>query len=241
MTKTEKLLSGKFYHIYNCGINGSPVFLDNNDYKRFVNLYETFIDPIAETYAYCLMGNHFHFLLKLRSNIRYKYTIDDKSIDSEKFQIMKWVTVDVDEHKEQKLSEASVPGSVQSSSMIKIPKPHLHFSHFFNAYAKYFNTRHKHHGSLWERPFKRKMIDNKNQLRNTLLYIHNNPVHHGFCDHPVEYPWCSYLSCIAIKPTKLNRTSVMGWFNNKAEFIRMHNEKMEISRIEKWLGLTGDG
>ncbi|HPR84549.1 MAG TPA: hypothetical protein PLG33_00780 [Prolixibacteraceae bacterium] len=67
------------------------------------------------------------------------------------------------------------------------------------------------------------------------MYIHNNPVHHGFCDHPVEYPWSSYLTCISIKPTKLHREQVIGWFDNQANFKYMHNQKVQVERIEQWL------
>ena len=31
----------------------------------------------------------------------------------------------------------------------------------------------------------------------------------SYYDHPVEYPWSSYLSCISIKPTKLHRETVL--------------------------------
>jgi len=72
-------------------------------------------------------------------------------------------------------------------------------------------------------------------LKQVILYIHNNPVHHGFCDHPVEYPWSSYLTCISIKPTKLHREQVIGWFDNQANFKYMHNQKVQVERIEQWL------
>ena len=62
----------------------------------------------------------------------------------------------------------------------KIPKAHLHFSHLFNAYSKYFNTRAGRHGALFERRFKRKEISDKDYFRKMVLYIHNNPVHHKF-------------------------------------------------------------
>ena len=70
-----------------------------------------------------------------------------------------------------------------------------------------------------------------------VLYIHNNPVHHGFCSHPVEYPWSSYLTCISEKQTKLQRDKVIGWFENAEKFKLAHNQKEEVSEIEEWLGL----
>jgi len=60
-------------------------------------------------------------------------------------------------------------------------------------------------------------------------------VNHGFCRRPEEYPWSSYQTWVSIKPTKLARKAVIGMFDDKANFIYMHNEKVEVIKIEKWL------
>ena len=43
------------------------------------------------------------------------------------------------------------------------------------------------------------------------------------------------LSCISVKPTKLHRDTVIGWFDDKANFEFMHSKKVEVKKIEKWL------
>jgi REP element-mobilizing transposase RayT len=118
-----------------------------------------------------------------------------------------------------------------------VGNPSLQFSKLFNSYVQAFNKRNNRHGSLFERPFKRKMIDNENYLKQVLLYIHNNPVHHGFCEHPMDYPWSSYLSCISLKQTKLQRDIVIGWFDDLGNFKQNHNSKIDIINIEKILEL----
>jgi REP element-mobilizing transposase RayT len=116
--------------------------------------------------------------------------------------------------------------------------PHQHFSNLFNAYTKAFNKRYTRHGNLFERPFKRKLIDHEAYLKQVISYIHNNPIHHRFCEHPVEYPWSSYLTCISVKPTKLQRDRVMGWFDDQANFKYLHNQKIEVEKIEDWLKIN---
>ena len=64
--KKEPLEFGKYYHIYNRGNNGIDVFLDNGNYEYFLKLYHQYIHPIAKTYAWCLMKNHFHLLVYIR-------------------------------------------------------------------------------------------------------------------------------------------------------------------------------
>ncbi|MDP3644086.1 MAG: hypothetical protein Q8S54_12960 [Bacteroidota bacterium] len=122
--------------------------------------------------------------------------------------------------------------------MTKKYKPETQFSHLFNSYAQAYNKRFGRTGSLFQHPFKRKLISHERYLKHVILYIHNNPVHHGFCSQAMEYPWSSYLSCISIKPTKLKRDAVIGWFDSDANFKNVHNEKIDFEKIEKWLGIN---
>ena len=65
-----------------------------------------------------------------------------------------------------------------------------------------------------------------------VFYIHNNPVHHGFCEDMIDYPWSSYVSVISLKPTKLQRDKVIGWFNSKSEFIEYHKQNHDDLAME---------
>jgi len=60
------LETGRYYHIYNRGINSCDLFTEEDNYNYFLNLYEKYIDPIADTFAWVLMPNHFHILIKLK-------------------------------------------------------------------------------------------------------------------------------------------------------------------------------
>ena len=199
MQKLENFTYGNTYHVYNRGINSCNIFNEEDNFRYFLSLYEKYVDPIAETYAWVLMPNHFHFLVYIHTPVRVQ----------------------------------NPDGGRGDSGTIGTPSQQL--SKLFNAYAQAFNKRFDRHGSLFERPFKRKIVNDENYLRQLVLYIHNNPFHHGFCDNPGDYPWSSYQTCVTEKPTKLKRDTVIELFNDKANFIYMHNEKMEITKIEKWL------
>jgi len=108
--------------------------------------------------------------------------------------------------------------------LINYNKRHISqsFSNLFNAYTKAFNKKYNRHGTLFERPFRRISIDNEKYLINLIRYIHKNPVHHGFFQHPAEYIWSSYLSIISEKPTKLKRKEVLELFDNVENFKFSH-------------------
>ena len=57
---------GQYFHIYNRGNNGEDIFLEARNYAYFLKLYQKYICPIADTYAYCLLKNHFHFLIRIK-------------------------------------------------------------------------------------------------------------------------------------------------------------------------------
>lgn len=195
MQQFEPLTFGNYYHIYNRGINGSLLFQEKDNYKYFIELYDKHITPVAETLAWVLMPNHFHFLVKIR-----------------------------DEH----LS------GFQNLTGVKPKPPHQHFSNLFNAYSKAFNKRYHRHGSLFERPFKRKLIEGEDSLRNVLVYIHNNPVHHGFSNLIEDYPWNSYLEYLSGNPSKLPYSEVMKLFSDCDNFRFVHEEKSKKERDLNW-------
>ena len=61
--KIESIERGNYYHIYNRGNNGEDVFFERENYLYFLRLYEKYLNPVSETLAWCLMRNHFHFLI----------------------------------------------------------------------------------------------------------------------------------------------------------------------------------
>ena len=60
------LTPGVVYHIYNRGNNGEDIFIEESNYYYFMKLYDKYITPVAETYAYCLLRNHFHLMVRIK-------------------------------------------------------------------------------------------------------------------------------------------------------------------------------
>ena len=67
MNKFSKLKPDSKYHII-CHANGRDnLFRENENYRFFLQRYHEILFPIVKTYAYCLMPNHFHLLVEIRS------------------------------------------------------------------------------------------------------------------------------------------------------------------------------
>ena len=190
-----------FYHIYNRGVNGEPLFRNPSSYEHFLRLYNEHITPVAETFAWVLMNNHFHFLVRIHS-----------------------------------LDEIGFMKPKENKKHIIYPQlkkynPSQQFGNLFNAYTKAFNKSFDRTGNLFESPFKRIQINNKAYFRQLIFYIHNNPVHHGFCKEMSDYPWSSWLTILSVKPTSLQRDKVIGWFNSKSEFVEFHSQQHDMKTI----------
>lgn len=196
--KTLPLESGKFYHVYNRGNNGINLFYDMDCYYHFLRLYEKYMEPVVETYAWCLLRNHFHLLIGIKS---------EAEID----------------RNELKYSTVEKPSIINASKQ---------FSHLFNAYTQAINKRFKRTGSLFEKPFHRKLITSEDYFQKLIYYIHNNPVQHGFCQNINDYPWSSYGSIISEKPTKIKRKEVIDAFYDLNNFIAFHNQEQDLLDID---------
>jgi len=195
----------KFYHIFNRGNNYENLFLENSDYEYFLELYDIYIDSIADTYAWCLMKNHFHILLRIRDKdeIGFFNTADTNSEDIYK----KWNT-----HFPQN----------PHPDFKKKPKPSEQFKHLFASYTKWFNSKYNRKGSLFTKNYERIQVKDEKYYSNLIVYIHNNPVKHGFAEHAMDYPWSSYLTVVSTKNTKLKREDVIEYFNDLENFKYMH-------------------
>ena len=75
----KQYVADSFYHVYGRGVSKSEIFLDDQDYSVFLNLFKRYLSPLPakdnygrdypslrgqiELVAYCLMPNHFHMMV----------------------------------------------------------------------------------------------------------------------------------------------------------------------------------
>ena len=62
--KQDIIEPGATYHIFNRGNNGEDIFKENENYLYFLDLIRKHLLSVCSIYAYCLLRNHFHLLLK---------------------------------------------------------------------------------------------------------------------------------------------------------------------------------
>src|SRR6266403_698935 len=60
--------AGEYYHVYNRGNNRQRVFLERENYLFFLRRWRHHISSSAQVICYCLMPNHYHFLIQLKAD-----------------------------------------------------------------------------------------------------------------------------------------------------------------------------
>ncbi len=192
----EALQTGQYYHIYNHANGDDNLFKEAKNYPFFLAKYHQHIDPIAETIAWCLMPNHFHLLVRIKEE-------DVLKQDFPKFETLENLSF---EEKELKLSYL-------------LSKQ---FSNFFSSYSQSFNKVYQRRGSLFLKNFKRKTVDNDTYLFQLIIYIHLNPIKHGFTSNLSAWEWSSYHNLFRQQPNLIRE--LFGVENN---YHKTHLDKLE--------------
>ncbi len=198
--------SGKFYHVFNRGNNHENLFYNSGNYEYFLRRYDHYLSDFLDTYAFCLMPNHFHLLVRVKD-----------IVDSEKSSaghMEKGFTFS----KGETFKERENPISKQ-------------FRLFFTSYAMSLNKQLKRNGSLFQKPFKRLFVGSSDYFANLVFYIHANPQTHGICDDFRQYPWSSYQRILITKPSKLHKEEVTKWFSGKENYLAYHAAMPDLTEI----------
>lgn len=220
MTSPTPLLFDTYYHIYNRGVNGENIFIEERNYDLFLKLYEKHLLPVTDLFAYCMLRNHFHVSVRTKSEeeiLESKKTLRVSSVNGRRGE--------QDNSANQDEGQSRKPlGSKFISDQ---------FSNFFNAYAKTINKAYGRTGSLFQHPFGRVPITSDRQFWNVIAYIHQNPQKHGFVKDFRDWKYSSYGIILSEKKTSVNRSKVMEWFGNKEEYLRLH-EHWVTDAESKW-------
>lgn len=107
-----------------------------------------------------------------------------------------------------------------------------------NAYSRFYNTKTKRKGPLWEGRYKNKIIDSDEILIHITRYIHLNPVTSKLCDTPEEWIYSSYKEytkttnykiCNYAHLIDINSKQYQGFCNNQIDYQRTLAQLKKLS------------
>ena len=228
MEPLEQRATQNFYHTLNRGVEKREIFLDKQDYLRFIHdLYElnnkdrvetTFgafkNDPdltnvterkqrklLVDILAFCLMPNHYHLLLSPRV-------------------------------------ENGIPKFMAKINI---------------GYAKYFNQKYERVGALFQGRYKKILVTDNIHFLHLPFYIHFNPLdlsHPEWRENKIaspqkaleflkSYRWSSHLDYLGIKnfPSVLNKDLLMEIFDGQSGYKELINSYLKDVQIDTGVAL----
>lgn len=208
--KMEKLTPNCTYHIFNHANGFENIFVQDENYRFFLEKYRLYIRPVAETYAYCLLPNHFHLVVRIRKT---------EAIEANFSKVPNFGKVVEEKADNLQLSDELLERFISKQ-----------FANLFSCYTQTFNKVNKRRGSLFLKNFRRELIDNKDYFLNTVIYTHRNPLHHGFCN---KYTDSSYTSFCEIKEHNsqiIEVDKLLRVFGGQVSFIDLHEQSADKFR-----------
>lgn len=198
MKYLDEFLPDSYYHVFNHAVGTETLFRERENYFFFLKRYAHYITPIAKTFSYCLMPNHFHFFIQFRSADEIYMLAKERKPDL----IPDRMSFDFHKFLMQQLSNC------------------------LNSFAKSVNKRFERKGALFLDFTRRIRVNDPVYFRNLVYYIHLNPVKHGFCESPTEWEFSSYRACINhSKNSRLDRSYLEEWFDDGSDFESYHARK----------------
>lgn len=195
--RKKPFVNKEYYHIFNRGVDKRKVFLDGNDFNRFLQSMDEFnsIAPIGSIYensfnkkriklgysmsklvnfvCYCVNPNHYHFLLE---------QVVDSGI--EKFM--------------QRLG---------------------------NGYTKFFNNKYLRSGSLFQGRYKSVHIDSNEYLLHLSVYINLNDRIHRLGHSMSKSSWDEYIG--GDNYSFCNKNIILDQFNKVKDYEVFANDSLE--------------
>jgi len=213
------------YHVLNRGVDKRQIFMDKQDYLRFIHdLYELnnqdrvglnyykFRDygnkgdvskkykeprrPLVDILAYCLMPNHYHLMLSPKT-------------------------------------ENGISQFMQKVNM---------------GYSKYFNQKYERTGTLFQGRYKKILVTDNTHFLHLPFYIHLNPLdlscpewRENKISDPKKaleflqsYRWSSHLDYLGTKnfPSVLNMKPLMEVFGNSTDYQKLVENYMRDIQID---------
>lgn len=202
----QNLEYGCHYHIYNRAVDGLVLFQSDTDYNLFLKKYTRYFQPYFTTFAYCLIPNHFHFIIRVKS----KELIESAAA------------------KETTLSaNRLINGEGNVSDFLSDL-----FKRFFSSIAKSYNYKHNHRGPVFLERAKRVLIKNDDRLRYLIAYTHHNPIHHYLKQQYDTWVYSSYSSIYKDQYTLVDRDATLELFKGIDPFFDFH-KAFQIIKLEE--------
>jgi putative transposase len=205
-----KFYTGEIYHVYNRGNIKQKVFYERKNYLFFLRKMETHLKPYCHILAWCLMPNHFHWLVKVKQHNEW-----DSSPS------LRYHSLTNESHLQ---LQHIIQGKDTSTPVNELNKS---IGVMLRSYTRALNIAYRNRGSIFQQKTKSKNLNAVPTIRDNyavtcFLYIMQNPVRAGLVSDFKHWEFSSYQDYSGLRNGKLcNRKLAIELFDlpeSNAEF-----------------------
>ena len=183
------LVNGQIYHIYNRGSEKRWIFEEQRDYKRFI---KTLI-------YYQLSGP------KPKLSHYFQYQSFKPESATKIVEVLAYCLMPNHFHLILKqLTDGSITEMMSKLSL---------------SYTKYFNTKYRRVGPLFQGEFKSVLVESDEQFIHLSRYIHLNPLVSYLVNDLKKYKWSSYLEYLNLTQSNIcQKNQIQDFFTSHIEY-----------------------
>ncbi len=166
--RNPALVNGNIYHIFTKSIAGYRIFRSDEDYARMreaIKFYRYANPPIKLSI----------YLRMIEKDVTFHKYFQDK------------------DHLVEIIAYCLMPTHIHLIlKQLKDKGISTYMKNILDSYTRYFNTKNKRKGPLWQGRFGSVIIENDEYLLHLTRYIHLNPVSDNITETPENWPYSSY-------------------------------------------------
>ncbi len=211
------LQPGYYYHIFNRGNNSQKIFFNRDNYLFFLRKMEQHLSPFVSIIAWCLMPNHFHWVVFV-----HKIEIEIITNPSHAMTSRRSMTMTTKkEEKSQERSHAITGSDSMTNNKTKTRTINYAIGILLRSYTRAIQNQFKFSGSLFQQHTQAKpLIDEieitpaywntafgteintskgKSYLETCVEYVHKNPVVGGLVENAKDWEYSSFKDYLGIR------------------------------------------
>lgn len=192
----------KFYHVIAKSVDGVKLFANEENKSFFLKRFAVYVTDFADVYAYCLLDNHIHYLVRPKPVNEIETHLSN--LDKER------LTITCKRFLEN-------TAAFDFNELIE-----TQFNYLFVSYVRSFNKVYHRKGGMFNTPFRCIEVQDDFHFSQLVIYIHANPLKHGLMKDFTQYKWSSYQAIISNGYTLVKRNEVLNWFGNRQNFMEAH-------------------
>lgn len=197
-----------YYHLVFKSIDGILLFQQDGDYKVFLDRFWQFTNCVFDNWAYCLLSNHAHFIIKIKPIETVTKSIHKTELPKQTVAMKKLLLTPESEAIFDEVIERQV-------------------NSFMVSFANYTKNKYRRHGGLFQKPFKRIRIDTDGWLQTAIIYVHLNSFKHKVFSDYTLYSHNSYSLCVKNCSDYIVSEEVLHFFGGVDKFILLHEERVK--------------